>query len=270
MNDFLQKVERELSFRKYSKNTISAYIFSLKKYFLFKKINLESFNEENIKNFLFSFSEKGSSASLINQHINAIQFFYREILRVPQKVHFKYAKKPQKLPIVISRNEIQKCIFSVSNAKHRLIISLAYAAGLRISEVRDLRVQDIDFENTLLHIKGGKGQKDRITPFSEKLSDSLRNQIAGKDILDIVFESSRGTKLNLRTLQKIFENALKKSGIQKSATFHSLRHSFATHLIENGTDIRYIQELLGHQNIRTTQRYTHVTNPKLRNIKSPL
>lgn len=266
MEHFLEKVRRELSIRKYSKNTISAYISSLKKYFAYKKTNIEVFDEENIKNFLYTFSQKNTSASLINQHINSIQFFYREILNIPQKIHLKYAKKPQKLPIVLSRLEMTSIIKSLNNGKHRLLLSLAYASGLRISEVQNLTVQDIDFENVLLHIKGAKGQKDRITPFSEKLLDHLRNQIAGKNTSDLVFESNQGGKLTARTLQKVFQNA----NINKTATFHSLRHSFATHLLENGTDVRYVQELLGHKNIRTTQRYTQVTNPSLKNIKSPL
>jgi integrase/recombinase XerD len=131
--------------------------------------------------------------------------------------------------------------------------------------VSDLRL----LEKTIL-VRGAKGQKDRITLLSEKVIPDLQNVILGKAPNDLVFESERGGKLTTRTLQKVFADALKKSKIQKPATFHSLRHSFATHLLENGTDIRYVQELLGHHNIRTTQRYTQVTNPSLKNIKSPL
>lgn len=269
MEEFLQKVHRELSIRKYSTKTIKAYIASLQKYFAFKAEKLEIFDEENIKDFLYTLSQKNASASLINQYINAIQFFYREIIKTPQKVHFKFAKKPEKLPVVLSHSEIIRSIDSLENGKHRLLLSLAYSAGLRVSEVQDLKVGDIDFENFLLHIKGAKGQKDRITPFSKKLQNFLRNAIAGKEKTEIVFESNQGGKLTARTLQKIFQNALQKSGIKKAATFHSLRHSFATHLLENGTDVRFVQELLGHSNIRTTQRYTQVTNPSLKNIKSP-
>lgn len=269
MEEFLKKVHRELSIRKYSTQTIKAYISSLQKYFAFKTEKLEMFDEENIKDFLYTLSQKNVSASLINQYINALQFFYREIIKTPQKVHFKFAKKLEKLPVVLSYCEITKTIDALENGKHRLLLSLAYAAGLRVSEVQDLRVQDIDFENFLLHIKGAKGQKDRITPFSQKLENFLRNAISGKGKTEIVFESNRGGKLTTRTLQKIFQKALQKSGVQKSATFHSLRHSFATHLLENGIDVRFVQELLGHKNIRTTQRYTQVTNLSLKNIKSP-
>jgi len=147
---------------------------------------------------------------------------------------------------------------------------LSYGAGLRISEVVNLKVKDINLEELTIHLKNAKGKKDRITIFPEKIKNDLQNLITSKNLNDYLFESERGGKLTERTAQKIFEKALQQSGIKKEATFHSLRHSFATHLLENGVDVRYVQELLGHQNIRTTQRYTQVTNPKLKNIKSPL
>lgn len=242
----------------------------MQKYFAFKQIDLGVFDEENIKNYLYVLSQNNASASAINQNINAIQFFYREIQKVSQKVHFRFSKKPQRLPVVLTHLEIISCIDTLANPKHKCMLFLAYASGLRVSEVQSLRVGDIDFENTVLHIKQAKGQKDRITPFSTKLTDTLRNLIAGKAKDAIVFESNRGGKLSTRSLQNIFQSALRKADIQKPATFHSLRHSFATHLLENGTDVRYVQELLGHHNIRTTQRYTQVTDLRLKNIKSPL
>jgi len=182
----------------------------------------------------------------------------------------KFAKRSKKLPIVLSREEIKNIIDATRNPKHKLIISLAYGAGLRISEVVNLKLKDIDFNELTIHLKNAKGKKDRITIFPEKIKNDLQNLIASKNSDDYVFESERGGKLTERTAQKVFENALRGASIKKDATFHSLRHSFATHLLENGVDVRYVQELLGHQNIRTTQVYTQVTNPKLKNIKSPL
>jgi len=158
----------------------------------------------------------------------------------------------------------------ISNQKHKLIIALSYGAGLRISEAQNLKVRDINFSELTIHLKETKGGKDRITVLPQKLKNILHKITVLKNANDFVFESERGGKLSTRTLQKIFENALLKSGVKKPATFHSLRHSFATHLLENGIDVRYVQELLGHANIRTTQIYTHVTNPNLKNIKSPL
>ena len=173
------------------------------------------------------------------------------------------------MPVVLSRKEIEGIISKIYNQKHKFVIILGYAAGLRISEVVNLRVKDIDLEELTIHIKNAKGKKDRITIFPKKLISGLRELIFDKKRNDFVFESTRGGKLTTSSLQKILKNALRKSGIKKDATFHSLRHSFATHLLENGTDVRYVQELLGHQNIRTTQLYTQVTNPNLKNIKSP-
>ncbi|MCA9302136.1 tyrosine-type recombinase/integrase [Candidatus Nomurabacteria bacterium] len=202
--------------------------------------------------------------------MNSIKFYYRNVLKNTKKIEVQLAKKPKSLPIVLSRSEVEKILKSPKNAKHRLLLALAYGAGLRVSEVVSLKIQDLDFEELTVHIKQAKGQKDRISVMPESLADSLRGLTAGKERDDLVFASERGGKLATRTAQKIFENALKDSNVKKDATFHSLRHSFATHLLENGTDVRYVQELLGHQNIRTTQRYTQVTNPKLKNIRSPL
>ena len=189
---------------------------------------------------------------------------------MPFNLDLHFAKQPQSLPVVLSREEINKIIDSIRNVKHRTLITLAYGAGLRVSEVINLRVGDIDLPNLQVLVKHGKGDKDRITVFPEKLGNEIMQLSAGKPADDYLFESSRGGKLNKRTVQLVFEKAVKIAEIAKPATFHSLRHSFATHLLENGIDVRFVQELLGHRNIRTTQIYTHLTNPALKNIKSPL
>ncbi|MCK4520767.1 tyrosine-type recombinase/integrase [Candidatus Parcubacteria bacterium] len=267
---YLEQTRRELKLRNYSFKTIKAYLGCLKEYFDFKKFNLEKIDEENIKQFLLNKQDKNYSSQTINLYLNAIKFFYREVLKIPEKINLKFAKRSKKLPIVLSREEIENIIESIKNPKHKLIISLAYGAGLRISEVISLKVKDVDLEELTIHLKNAKGKKDRITIFPEKIRRDIQGLIARKNSDDYLFESERGGKLTERTAQKVFENALRGTGIKKDATFHSLRHSFATHLLENGVDVRYVQELLGHQNIRTTQIYTQVTNPKLKNIKSPL
>jgi len=270
MQDFLNKTTVELKIRNYSPKTVKSYSYALREYFAFKKDRFEDLDVENIKKFLLRKQKTKVSPQTINLYLNAIKFFYREIVKSPEKVSLKFAKKIKKLPVILSRNEIEKIISDISNAKHKLLLALSYGAGLRVSEVVNLKIKDIDFEELTIHIKQAKGKKDRITIFPEKLKGSMQNLIAGKDKNDFVFASERGGKLTTRTAQKVFEKSLKGAEIKKDATFHSLRHSFATHLLENGVDIRYVQELLGHQNIRTTQRYTQVTNPKLKNIKSPL
>jgi site-specific recombinase XerD len=191
-------------------------------------------------------------------------------MKATPRVEIRSAKKNRYLPVVLSRAEIEALLNVTANNKHRLLLALAYGAGLRVSEVVALRVQDIDLNELTIHIKQAKGNKDRISVCPIKLVVAIREQVAGRNGSDFVFMSEQGGGLTTRTAQKVFENALKKSGVCKPATFHSLRHSFATHLLENGVDTRYVQELLGHQNIRTTQLYTQVTNPSLKNIKSPL
>lgn len=270
MQTELQKTERELKIKNYSSKTIKSYLYGLKEYFSFKENNLAELDQNNIKNFLLHCEQKHISPQSRNLFLNAIKFYYRNILRNTQKIEIQSAKRPKGLPVVLSRIEIRKIIESSKNPKHKLLLSLAYGAGLRVSETISLKVLDLDLDELTIHIKKAKGQKDRISVLPERLTNDLKNIIAGKTKNDFVFASERGGALTIRTAQKVFENALKNSGIAKDATFHSLRHSFATHLLENGTDVRYVQELLGHQNIRTTQRYTQVTNPQLKNIKSPL
>lgn len=269
MEEYLSKTKRELLLRNYSSKTIKAYLMCIEFYFKYKKTDLEKLDEENIKDFLLLLKERDKSPQTINLYLNSIKFFYNQILKNYQKINLKFAKRNKNLPIVLSQIEIKKIIENTSNNKHRLIIILTYSAGLRVSEVINLKIKDLNLDELTIHLRGAKGMKDRITLFPEKIKDDIRNLIAGKDTNDYVFESERGGKLTTATAQKVFIKSLRKSNISKPATFHSLRHSFATHLLENGTDIRYVQELLGHSNIRTTQIYTHVTNPAIKNIKSP-
>jgi len=225
--------------------------------------------QKAIEEFLLEKHKRKQSSQTINLALNAVKFLYTEVLKDPRNIDLKFAKRSKKLPIVLSRTEIEKIIDATDNVKYRLMIAFGYACGLRVSEVVKLKVQDLNIEELVVHIKGAKGRKDRISVLPEKLQDGLRNFTAGKRAEEFVFGSNRGGKLTTTSLQKMFRKSLAKTGIKKPATFHSLRHSFATHLLENGVDVRYVQELLGHASIRTTQVYTKVTNPSLKNIKSP-
>lgn len=270
MSEYLEKTKQELRLRNYSLKTIDSYLRCLKDYFDFKKSDVEKVATENIKQFLLNKQSHNYAPQTVNLYLNAIKFFYREVLKNHQPLGLKFAKRSQKLPVVLSREEIKSLMAAIKNTKHKLIIALAYGAGLRISEVVNLKIKDISLEELTIHLKNAKGNKDRITIFPVAIKNDLRDIMAEKNADDYLFGSERGGKLTERTGQKIFENALPKAGIKKDATFHSLRHSFATHLLENGVDVRYVQELLGHRNIRTTQIYTQVTNPTIKNIKSPL
>lgn len=266
----LEKVKMELSIRNYSPKTILIYSSCLKDFFEYRKDQWRKFEEWEIKRFLYQKQQKSLAASTLNLYLNAIKFYFSQIQHHPQKLNLRFAKKPKRNPVVLSRGEIQKLIMTIKNSKHRLLISLAYGAGLRVSEILALRQQDLDFETGLIHIRQAKGKKDRLALLPQKLQRELKKLAILKKPGEYVLESERGGKLTSRTAQKVFKDALQKAGICKPATFHSLRHSFATHLLENGTDVRYVQELLGHQNIQTTQRYTQVGTHSLKNLQSPL
>lgn len=270
LQELLERIKQELKLRNYSPRTIDSYLCCLKEYFRYIKNIKREPEIAAIKRYLLKKQKKGQSSQTINLYLQAIKYFYREIMKSKTGIDIKFAKTASKLPVVLSRNEVEEIISSIKNPKHSLLISLAYSAGLRVSEVINLKVKDINRGELTVHIRGAKGNRDRISIFSEKLLAQLEKNMTLKNKNDYVFESSRGGKLDGRSAQKIFGNALRKTGIKKDATFHSLRHSFATHLLENGVDVRYVQELLGHANIRTTQIYTKVTNPVLKNIKSPL
>jgi integrase/recombinase XerD len=270
MQQYLTQVETELMIRNYSPKTIRAYLDCLENYFRYKQISLKVLDQDNLRQYLLKKKNDGLSPSTLNVHLNAIKFFYREIVKSLESINLKFAKRRKSLPVILNRQEIQVLLSSIQNSKHRLMLSLAYGAGLRVSEVVNLKVKDLDFSELLIHLKEAKGKKDRLTLIPEKMVSDLKNLIAGKSVNNYVFASERGGKLTERTPQAVFERSLKIAKIKKDATFHSLRHSFATHLLENGVDVRYVQELLGHSNIRTTQIYTHITNPAIKNIKSPL
>ena len=266
----LEKTERELRIRGMSKRTIQSYISILRSYFQWKQTNVHIPDEESIRSYLLLKEARGSSSSTRTLILNAIKFYYGSVLHTPQKISIHFPKKQKALPVIFTRGEMHAILAVTANQKHRLLLAVAYGAGLRVSEAIALRVVDLDVDECTIHLKRAKGMKDRITVFPQSFVGEMREYLRGKRGDDLVFPSQAGGRLTARTAQQILRHAMEKVGIEKNATFHSLRHSFATHLLENGTDIRYVQELLGHANIRTTQRYTQMTNPAFKNIKSPL
>lgn len=270
LEDYLENVKRFLLLKNYSPKTVKNYISCLRKFFEYVNENNFEFSRKTLEDYCLFLLKKDYSPQTVHLYINAISFFYKKILGYSFKIKIPIPKRSKKLPVVLSREEISKILSVISNTKHYLIIALAYGAGLRVSEVISLKVGDIDLANKRLLVKNGKGRKDRFTVLPEILVDKISKYILGREGKEMLFLSNRGGKLTSRTAQKVFENTLKKTAIHKRATFHSLRHSFATHLLENGVDVRYVQELLGHGNIRTTQLYTKVTDLGLRNILSPL
>lgn len=270
MSNLIDIIVREMKLRNYSSKTITAYTRVVRDIFEFYKRPPRDLSEEEVKIFLYSKQKVNLSSQTIALCANALNYLYTEIYKRPNYVKIHHPKQSKRLPNILSREEIKCLIDSTKNLKHRLILALTYAAGLRVSEVVRLKVQDIDLSGLTLIVRQGKGKKDRLTIISIGLISELQQIVVGKKRIDYLFESERGGRLTEASAQKVFYQAMERTKINKTATFHSLRHSFATHLLENGVDVRYVQELLGHANIRTTQIYTHVTNPSLKKIVSPL
>lgn len=270
MANLLDVIKQKMQLRNYSPRTIAMYCGVAKNVYQYYKRSLDTLSNKDIEEYLRYKLNQGCSSETIRVYIQAMHFIMLSIYKRTDFEKMHHPKRPSRLPTILSKQEIQLMLQQTKNLKHRTLLALAYSAGLRVSEVTNLKMQDIDFETTTLHIHQGKGRKDRLTIFSEKLIMPLRQLATHKPSNEYVFVSERGDKLTNRTAQAVFKQTLKRANITKQATFHSLRHSFATHLLENGTDIRYIQSLLGHANIRTTQRYTQVSKHSIRAIKNPL
>lgn len=268
--DPILKLKQEMKIRNFSQKTIKSYLYYITDLLSKSNKSPRVINTDDIRVYLENMTEKGLSASTLNSAYSAFRFYFEKILKRRFFVNIPRAKQAKKLPVVLTRDEIGRIFTTIQNAKHKLLLGLVYSAGLRVSEVINIKTQDLDLDNKMLRINRAKGLKDRVTIMSDKLAKPLSVYIKNKKADDYLFASIRGGKLTTRSVQKIFETALQASGLKKKATCHSLRHSFATHLLENGTDIRYIQELLGHARLETTQIYTKVASSKLKNIQNPL
>jgi len=198
----------------------------------------------------------------------ALKFFYEDVLHEKFDEELPLAKKALKLPIVLSREEVSKIIEVTNNLKHRLVLMFLYYAGLRLDEVRNLRRVDLDFDRDVIHLKNAKGGKEGVVFLHAKLKELLK--IHGINKEGFIFLSQRGGKYNKRTIEQIVKYAAKKVGIRKKVTPHTLRHSFATHLLESGADIRHVQQLLGHKDLKATQIYNHVANKDIKKLANLL
>jgi site-specific recombinase XerD len=261
----------------YSLSTIRTY-HSLLLRFLNRQLpkclaDVNNFTEEQINNYHRALVQQGNySCSFINQSINAVKFYYQRVVGRPE-INLNQVERPEKpfqLPTVLSKEEVGRILASTENLKHRCLLQLLYAGGLRIGEVINLKVTDIKSDRNLLLIRGGKGKKDRTTLLSKRLLESLRAYYKVYRPKLWLFEGQTGGQYTVTSTRQVFRACLQKAGITTKATPHSLRHSFATHLLEQGTDLRYIQTLLGHRNSKTTEIYTHVTTHALEKIISPL
>ncbi|GER92649.1 integrase [hot springs metagenome] len=267
-----EDLKRELLSRKYSYRTVKGYLYYNRDFLYFVKKQPSEVNDSDIKDYLVHLAEEKQSATFtLNQAINALKFYYGSMLKKKFVYEVKRPRKDKKLPIVLSKEEVAKILNSVDNIKHKAILMLVYSAGLRVGEVIKLKPEDIDSKRMLIHIKGSKGRKDRYTLLSEMALEILRKYWRDYKPEKWLFEGARKDRyITTRTVDKIMEHACEKAGIKKDVSVHTLRYSFATHLLEGGTDLRYIQELLGHASSKTTEIYTHVSTQSLGKIKGPL
>jgi len=269
--EFLKKLEVELKISKNSKYTLKNYIKFNKVFLDSIKKNPEEADEDDVKNYIAENLADKSSISII-MFLASLKYSYSAILKKDLTANIKRPKREKRIPTVLTKKEMKSLIENLNAKKSKLMVSLIYAAGLRVSEVTSLKPDNLDFEERVGFVKQGKGKKDRIFNIPKKLFSKLKKLSEKQKELgeNFLFSGRNGEEMSSRNVQKIVKNASKKAGIKKDVHCHTLRHSFATHLLEEGVDIRKIQELLGHSDLSTTQIYTHVSTEELKKIKSPI
>jgi site-specific recombinase XerD len=270
----LQRYIETLQLKGYSLNTITTYRneFAQLLYALKDKIAVDDLDAERLRGyFLYCINTLKLSENTLHSRINAVKFYFEQVLNI-EKFLFEIPRPKKKvmLPNVLAISQVEKLFSNLENLKHKTMLYLAYSAGLRVSEVVNLRIKDIHSERMVINIKGAKGKKDRTVSLSEGILELLRKYYTVYKPKEWLFEGQyKDSPYSTRSLQQVFHRAKDASKILQPVTFHSLRHSYATHLHEAGTDIKLIQELLGHNDLKTTLRYTHVSNLTLEKIKSP-
>lgn len=259
--------------KRYSDSTIETYLGAIKTFLAF---HAEKALSEIIEDDIIKFNneyilERNYSASYQNQVVNAIKLFFKTVAKSEMKIdHIHRPKRPKLLPNVLSKDEVKQILTASKNIKHRAMLSLLYSCGLRRSELLNLRITDVDSGRKLLIVRQSKNRKDRIVPLSEKIIDSLREYYKIYQPKTWLFEGQvMGTRYSEKSLENVLKQAVARTDIGKPVSLHWLRHSYATHLLESGTNLRYIQEILGHSSSRTTEIYTHVSTVSLQQIKSP-
>ena len=274
MGKLQDQVKTDLLLKRYSPHTIRAYLRCIRdfaKHFMRSPAEME---ETEVRQFLLHLTqERNISSGLQTTYVSALKFLYRIALRQPGVVeHLPYPKRPKTFPVVLTMQEVLTLFAAIQSPKYKAIFAAAYGAGLRISEVCALKPTDIDSQRMLIHVHLGKGNKDRYVLLGETVLALLRDyyKTARRKGVYLFPGCKPERPLCPAAVRKVMKKALRKAGLSKKTTFHTLRHSFATHLLESGYDLRVIQALLGHASIQTTQRYTHITDRLLRLTRSPL
>jgi integrase/recombinase XerD len=273
MTPLRRRMIEDLRIRNYSSHTIEIYIRHVARFAKHFGCSPDGLGPEEVRRYQLHLRESEVSWPLFNQAVSALRFFYTVTLKRPLGLErLPYAKRPKRLPCVLSAQEVLQLLMAVKLPRNRIALATSYASGLRVSELVALRVEDIDSARMLIHVRQGKGQKDRIVPLSEALLAALRDYWrALRPEGGWLFPSPEGDKpINVHTIQNACRDARRAAGLKKPVTVHTMRHSFATHLLEAGTDLRTVQALLGHSSLSTTAIYTHVQRRLVTATRSPL
>jgi site-specific recombinase XerD len=262
----------KLVIKGYSKNTAKTYIRMFERFAQSIAVeDLNVVNDQDIRDYLLQEIAAGSSRAFQNQMLNAIKFYYEVVLEMPNRFyHLERPRQEERLPTVLSMEQVRAMIDACENIKHKCMVGLLYSSGMRRSELLKLEIADIDSDRMVIHIRSAKGKKDRLSSLSRTCLSLLRAYYAEWRPEKYLFEGLHGGPYSESSLAKVVKRAAKKAGVRKRVTCHTLRHSFATHLLENGTNLRVIQELLGHSSSRTTEIYTQVAKNRFDELKNPL
>ena len=266
--ELMRKNQRRIN---YSERTIETYCKCVGSFLNWCNKEPRKITKKDVRLYLEYLCDNKKAASTLNVHLQAIKYVLEKILNKKFFVRLPYSKIPQRLPEILTKEEVKLLFEGITKPKHKLMIQLMYSAGLRVGELVKLRIKDFCFNNGYGWVRGRKGNKDRIFIISKKLSGDLLLHIQSNDLLleEYLFEGRRKKHISIRTIQQIIKHACRRASIRKKVHPHTLRHSFATHLIENGYDLSSVQALLGHKSLDTTMVYVHISSKKFISVKSP-
>lgn len=271
MQNLIYSMQKEMRRRRYSERTIETYCYHVNEFLSKCKKDSKHITKKDVNEFMNDIMDKNYAGNTINIYWNSMRFFIKEILRKQWLISIRYAKKPKTLPVYLTKEEIVLLIDAIKNSKHKLMISLMYSAGLRVSELVNLRVSDINIQSGNGWVRKGKGSKDRLFIIADRIKDDLKKFMKEENVKgeNWLFKGNKSDHLSVRTIQEIIKKARKSAKLNKKVHPHTLRHSFATHLVEDKNDMLSVQSLLGHSRIETTMVYVHMANPRMTNVKSP-
>jgi integrase/recombinase XerD len=269
--DIEKAVRRECKRRGYSDKTADTFWFCINRFLKLSGKTIDKVSKKDVRLFLEGLSEKGRAGSTLNVYHMAIRFLFHDVLDKRMWIDIHYSKVPEKMPVVLAKEEVRKLLGAIDNRKHKLMMQLIYAAGLRVSELINLKAKDVEFGKNYGFVRKGKGNKDRIFIIPLKLENKLKELVdcEGLKKEDFLFTSIRGHKYTISCMRMIVQKATEMAGIEKKVHPHTLRHSFATHLVEEGYSLQDVQAVLGHKSPETSLIYVHMASPKMISIRSP-